>query len=223
MREINQYWREFSPDEIARDCHREAVGGMWDELGQFQFEFMKRQGLRPEHRFLDMGCGCLRGGVHFIRYLNEGNYYGLDINNSLIEAGKMELAKLDLLDKRPNLMVNDKFEASRFGKEFDFILALSVFTHVFMNHISRCLVEVRKVLKPEGKLYASFFQAPHSACVQPLHHEPGNTMTNLDSDPFHYSREDMKYLAGSAALNVESIRDFRHPRAQKMLCFSRSD
>ena len=24
--------------------------------------------------------GTLRGGIHFVRYLDEGNYYGIDIN-----------------------------------------------------------------------------------------------------------------------------------------------
>lgn len=130
---------------------------MWDELGRL-LEFMKRQGLLPEHRLLDLGCGCLRGGIHFIEYLDEANYHGLDINSSLIEAGKMELANLGLTDKRPDLFVDDKFEASKFDTEFDFVLAFSVFTHIFMNHILRCLVEVRKVMKTDARFYATFFQ-----------------------------------------------------------------
>lgn len=43
--------------------HRGAVGGMWDQIGKLQFEFMVKHGLKPEHKFLDIGCGSLRGGA----------------------------------------------------------------------------------------------------------------------------------------------------------------
>jgi ubiquinone/menaquinone biosynthesis C-methylase UbiE len=88
--------------------------------------------------------------VHFVRYLDQGNYYGLDVNASLIEAGNMELAQLGLASKQPSLLVDDKFQMTRFGISFDYAIAVSVFTHLYMNHIARCLAEARKVLKPEG-------------------------------------------------------------------------
>ncbi|MGD0673589.1 MAG: hypothetical protein ABSB13_16080 [Candidatus Binatus sp.] len=42
--------------------HRGYVGGKWDALGQLQFEFMLKMGLKPGHVLLDTGCGALRGG-----------------------------------------------------------------------------------------------------------------------------------------------------------------
>jgi ubiquinone/menaquinone biosynthesis C-methylase UbiE len=220
MKEINPYWRQLSPEEIARGEHRNKVGGFWEEIGRLQCEFLKRQGLLPEHKFLDIGCGCLRGGIHFIRYLNKANYYGLDINSSLIEAGKMELTSAGLVDKRPNLIVNGFFEFSRFGVKFNFALALSVFTHLFVNHLSRCLIEVKKVLAPDGKFYATFFQAPYSGHLSPILHTPGEVTTKYDSDPFHYSYDEIKVLAENAGLVADLIGEWQHPRSQKMLCFS---
>ncbi len=219
MEEVNSYWRQLSADEIAAGQHREMVGGMWEEIGHLQFDFLKQQGLLPEHRLLDVGCGCLRGGIHFLRLLNKGNYYGLDINSSLIATGKMELTSAGLLDKNPNLLVNDKFEFSKFGVKFDFALGLSVFTHLFMNHIARCLVEVKKVLQPDGRFYATFFQAPYPAHLTPILHQPGDVTTNYDSDPFHYSYEEVQALAENVGLVTELIWDWQHPRSQKMLCF----
>ncbi|MEH1918614.1 class I SAM-dependent methyltransferase [Nostoc sp.] len=218
MKGINSYWQQWTNEEIATGKHRDMVGGLWDEMGCLQFEFLKQQGLLPEHSLLDVGCGSLRGGVHFVRYLDAGQYCGLDINASLIEAGKAELAAQGLLDKRPQLLVNEGFEFSRFEVQFDFALAVSVFTHLFMNHISRCLLEVKKVLKPNGKFYASFFQASHTVCLSPLVHQPGNITTFYDSDPFHYSPDELKMLAENAGLCVELIGDWEHPRSQKMVC-----
>lgn len=219
MKEVNSYGRQLRPDEIAAGQHRKMVGGMWEEIGHLQFDFLKQHGLLPGHRLLDVGCGCLRGGIHFLRHLNKGNYYGLDINSSLIAAGRMELASAGLLGKTPNLLVNDKFEFSSFGVKFDFALGLSVFTHLFMNHIARCLVEAKKVLQPNGRFYATFFQAPHPAYLTPILHQPGDVTTNYDSDPFHYSYEEIQALAANVGLATELIRDWQHPRSQKMLCF----
>ena len=55
------------------------VGGMWDEIGRLQFEFLRARGLKADHWLLDIGCGCLRGGIHAIKYLKTGNYYGFCI------------------------------------------------------------------------------------------------------------------------------------------------
>ena len=40
-----------------------AIGGLWDQMGQHQFDFLKKKGLKPQHKLLDIGCGSLRGGV----------------------------------------------------------------------------------------------------------------------------------------------------------------
>jgi hypothetical protein len=60
------------------EWHREVVGGMWDLIGHLQFEFLIGQGLQPHHYLLDGGGGSLRGGVHLIRYLEPGHYFGVD-------------------------------------------------------------------------------------------------------------------------------------------------
>src|SRR5260370_28821072 len=82
--------------------HREVVGGQWDEIGQLQFYFLKKNGLRADHSLLDIGCGCLRGGVHFIEYLEPDRYVGLDINQPLLDAVyDIELAAAGLQDRLP--------------------------------------------------------------------------------------------------------------------------
>ncbi len=220
LRGVNQYWRQLTAEEIAAGEHRKFVGRMWDEIGSLQIEFLKEKGLLPHHRLVDIGCGALRGGVRFVRYLDRGNYYGFDINASLIEAGKKELAQEGLTDKRPNLLIEDKFEMTRFGVTFDYAIAISVLTHLYMNHIARCLAEVRKVLKPGGKLFATFFEAPSPAHLEPIKHYPGGHMTEFDSNPFHYSLSEMEWLSEVAGLSVEYVGDWGHPRDQRMLCFS---
>jgi cyclopropane fatty-acyl-phospholipid synthase-like methyltransferase len=215
---INDYYeRRLTPQEIADGHHRNFVGGLWHEIGNLQLQFLIAHGLRPDHRLVDVGCGALRCGVPIVRYLDHGNYYGLDINESLIEAGIRELENEGLTNKRAYLLVNDNFEMHRFETSFDFAIAQSVLTHLDMNLIIRCFVEVRRVLKREAKFFATFFQAPTPGHISPIKHDPGEVVTNFDRDPFHYSFAEMEWLAGTAGLSANLIGDWNHPRSQKML------
>lgn len=209
---------------VAAGHHRDIVGGMWDQIGQLQFEFLVGAGLQPHHCLLDVGCGSFRGGVHFARYLNTGNYHGLDINHSLIDAGYVEeFAPLGLDKKVPraNLVSNDRFDFSPFARRFDFALALSLFTHLPLNNIRTCLEQLTSCLQPRGRFFATVFEAP---AEWPTHisrtHDIGGVVTFGDRDPYHYRPEDIAYIASSAGWVSRWIGDFSHPRNQMMVEFT---
>lgn len=218
MKPVNEYARQLTAEEIAAGGHRHMVGGLWDEMGEKQFSYLVAQGLRPEHDLLDIGCGSLRGGIRFVAYLESGRYHGLDVNASLVDAGRMELSRAGLAKKEVHLLVSDRFELSRFGKKFDLALAQSVFSHLPMNHIVRCLRETAHVLKPEGRFFATFFEAPTSVYLEPLR-QNADGFSQYDADPYHYSFAEMEMLASLAGLRAEYIGDWGHPRNQKMACF----
>nr|VFK20220.1 MAG: Methyltransferase domain-containing protein [Candidatus Kentron sp. LFY] len=218
---INEYGNELTKKDIENKLHREFVGGLWEEIGALQYNFLLKRGLKPHHKLLDIGCGSLRGGCHFIKYLDEGNYYGLDINSSLIEAGKLEIEEAALESKYPNLLVDEQFRFERFNEYFDFMLSQSLFTHLPMNIIVRCLCEVRNHLKPGGVYFSTFLQAPKSAHLDEIHHNPGGFITNYDCAPFHYSFEELSWMASIAELEATLVKeeDWIHPRNQKMAVF----
>ncbi len=217
---INSYFKELSDREINDKVHRDFVGGLWDEIGQLQFKFLVDSGLKPYHKLLDIGCGSLRGGVHYVKYLEEGNYFGLDINKSLITAGKIEIEEAGLINKRPNLISDDKFSFEKFYSKFDFMISISLFTHLPMNIIVRCLSKARESLSPNGLYFATFFEAPTNAHLEAILQQPGGRITNYDSDPFHYSKGELASMAILAGLEVSIIGDWDHPRNQKMAIFS---
>jgi hypothetical protein len=218
MRGVNRYWQEF-PYDPESGGHRQVIGGLWDEIGRLQFEFLTGAGLRPHHRLLDIGCGCLRGGVHFVRYLDPGHYSGLDVNRSLLAAGEEELRAAGLADRGARLIADDAFRFGRFGTVFDFGIAVSVFTHLYTNHVARCLVEMRRVMHRESRFYVTYFEAPRAYHLEPITHQPGGFRTYFDADPFHHARAELTVLAGPLGLAVEFIGDWGHPRAQRMACF----
>lgn len=216
----------LTPEQIAAKEHRAAVGGLWDELGKLQFSFLVAQGLRPEHTLLDIGCGSFRGGVHFINYLRPGNYFGIDANEDLTRAGyreEVEAAGLGPRLPRENILVDSHFAFERFARTFDFALALSVFTHLPLNHIRLCLRRLEPRMRPGCRFYATFFECPGgNAWEAPLVHEPGGVTTYPDQDPYHYGLDDLRWCASGLAWRLELIGKWNHPRDQRMLCFHRT-
>ena len=82
--------------------HRAVIGGMWDELGDLQLDFLKSCGLKPYHRFIDVGAGSFRAGVKLIPYLDAENYYAINAQSSPLEAGYThEIEKLGLAARFP--------------------------------------------------------------------------------------------------------------------------
>ncbi len=223
MKGISPYGTELNKEDLDSKRHREFVGGLWEEVGQLQFDFMKKQGLLPNHSLFDIGCGSLRGGLHFIAYLEPGNYCGLDVNASLIDAGFVEIEEAQLADRKANLLVDDQFRFEKFGRKFDYMISISVFTHLPMNIIIRCLTEASNHLKQTGVYFSTFFEAPTPAHLNELVQWPGGVTTYYDSDPFHYSFAEISWMADIAGLQVEAIADWEHPRNQKMLAFRIKD
>jgi SAM-dependent methyltransferase len=207
--------------------HRGLVGGLWDEIGTLQFEFLKNRGLTSSNYILDVGCGSFRVGVHLVDYLDPGHYYGIDISADLMNAGyKRELGPLDLQSKLPrdNLSCNNGFEAGQFGVTFDMAFALSLFTHLPLNHIKVCLSRLANVVRVGGVFYASVFLSPESHdWTQALHHARGGITTHPADDPYHYRMQDLAHCAVGLPWRFEPIGDWDHPRNQAMMMFTRTE
>lgn len=195
---------------------------MWDTIGPMQLAFLVARGLRPQHRLLDIGCGSLRGGIHFIAYLDPERYFGIDRDGKLIEAGLKEELPPGVQDaKRPIFAVREDFDISVFGAKFDFAIAQSVFTHLPLNSILRCLVNVARTLTEGGVLYATFFENTLGPMhLDPIEHQPGGIITFPGRDPYHYPFETLAWAAGQAGLTASYIGDWNHPRAQRMATFT---
>jgi SAM-dependent methyltransferase len=215
----------FSDEDVAMGKHRTFVGGRWDEYGVQQVEFLTAHGLRPQHKFLDVGCGAFRAGRHLIDLLDAGNYYGIDANLDLLKAGyDVELTD-EQRAKLParNLRANDRFNAD-FGVRFDMAIAQSVFTHISLNHIRLCLYRLGNVLRPGGKFYATFFEEPARTPLDEIRiRSEGGRPYLSEQNLFWYYRQDMAWAAGFGPWNFRYIGDWGHPRRQMMVEFTRRD
>ena len=199
----SQFYRHWMNLRAQKDP-KHAVGGMWEELGRLQFDTLLREGLETRHRLLDIGCGALRGGIHFIEYLDRGHYAGIDISEGILDAGR-RLLPSDLGEKKaPVLIQNKDLELKEFDNNmFDFLLAQSLFTHLPEDEIAVCLGSARRVMNGTGRFYFTVFESDEDRY-------------DRDMENFHYTRGTVERLCGAAGLRLERLDDFAHPRQQVM-------
>lgn len=202
---------------LAEFGHRRVVGGLWDQMGALQRDFLIARGMKPEDRVLDIGCGAMRGGAPLAAWLDPGGYYGIDISQSLIEAGwRQEIEAAGLADRLPrdHLHVTDDFEVP-FDGLFDVGLAVSLFTHLRLDGYIRCLEKMAPHFAAGSRIFASIFEG-EGAEVR----HPAGVISFPDRDPYHFSRDQ---LAGAtpAAWRFDWIGDWDHPRDQRMIQLTR--
>jgi SAM-dependent methyltransferase len=220
-----EYAKPLTEAEIEDGRHRRRAGGLWAAMGKLQLDFMVEHGLEPGSRLIDIGCGPLRAGVHFVDYLEPGNYYGIDVNGTLLDAGYDVEFSDELRSKLPreNLRATDRFDCD-FGVQFDFAIAQSLFTHLPLNDIRLCLVRLGRQMKPGGRFYGTFFEAPADFPVDGV--LDGDDERKRDKfterNPFWYWPGDLEWAAGFGPWKFTYLGDWGHPRNQKMGEFLRT-
>lgn len=124
------------------------------------FEFLADAShLRPDSRVLKIGCGTLRVGLHFIRYLEPSHFQCLEKDElSLMAAFKYELPSQGLLHRRPLIVQGEDMDFTKFGSEvvYDLTYASAVFLHMPDTLVWVGLERLASRLKPyNGRIFIS--------------------------------------------------------------------
>lgn len=205
-------WEQKPASERAKEVgHRAYVGGqtapLWFGLGKRQYQFLISQGLRPHHRFLDVACGSLRLGQFLIPFLDEGNYFGLEGEPWLVEAGLRRELFYDLADiKKPTFGYGYDFDLS-FVEGFDYAIAQSLFTHLTSSDVALCLNNLRERSHSESRLFFTFAEGTKPHRDEPSHANKG----------WQYTFEMLDEIASSCGWACEFIGDWGHERGQKII------
>jgi SAM-dependent methyltransferase len=208
----------FTDVQIADGAHRQFVGGRWDKLGRLQRNFLIARGLDPDHRLLDVGCGSLRAGRLLVDHLNPGNYYGIDINAAVLQAGYDHELTDTQRERLPasHLRATDRFDTD-FGVRFDMAIAQSLFTHISLNQIRLCMYRVAKVMNPGGRFFATFFEAPPTRPVDAVH-----MRLYGERNGYWYYRSDMvRWVPRWGGWSARYIGRWGHPWNQRMVEYTK--
>lgn len=132
----------------------------FDEAGRRQFIALLQQGLNPESKVLEIGCGCLRVAYWLIRFLDAGCYCGIEPARQRVQYGREFLFQPGELDaKAPCFDYNADFDMSVFDQRFDFVLAGSIWTHCAKRHIQVLLDGFVKYSNPGAVFLTSYLPA----------------------------------------------------------------
>lgn len=161
---------------LPRKEDLQVTGGAFRACYEFLGYFLTRAGLQPQHSVLEVGCGCGRMAYPLAYYLRPpGRYEGFDIVAHLVAAASSALTPtfphvrfqaVDLWNSVYN--PNGRLRASEFAfpypeASFDLVFLTSVFTHMFPPDVRRYLAEIRRVLRPGGRvLLTAFLLTPES-------------------------------------------------------------
>jgi energy-coupling factor transporter ATP-binding protein EcfA2 len=207
--------------ELDGAWHRLAGGGLWDEVGASLFDFLRSQGLRPDHYVLDVGSGSFRLGVHLIRYLQPGRYIGTERNEDLVRAGaELELPRVGIDPQTVRVVLGDRFDLTGLP-QVDFAVAQSAFTQMSLNAVAQCIASVVRKLAPGGRFFACYFDNPDPADSDALVH-PGGVKTHADADPYHTSFDVLAGICAGVGARAARVPGWRHPQDQRMLVITRT-
>ncbi len=196
---------------IQKIGHRNYVGGMWDEIGNLQFNFLVSRGLLPQHHLLDIACGALRLGVKAIPYLEPGHYLGIEKEAALVKAGlEQELDPAVRAAKQPQIVVSDAFEFEKFGRQADYAIAQSLFSHFPPDLIGSCFRKLRPHMADGGVFFATYFETQTRIRNPDVPHDHGY---------FAYTRAEMCAFGEAHGFTADYIGDWKHPREQVIVAY----
>jgi len=147
------------------------VGGGWSEVAnEFLDYFIDLGGLKPTDNVLDVGCGAGRMTYGLVNYLAlSSRYEGFDTIPEFITWAQLEIST-----RYPNFqfrhvpIYNSLYNPTGYIKatefifpyedaSFEFVFLTSVFTHMPGDVIRHYMREIRRVLKPMGRVLISCY------------------------------------------------------------------
>jgi len=126
------------------------VGGEFEPFGTLLRETLIHYGLKPDDYLIDVGCGSGRLAKPLSQYL-KGKYLGIDVVPELVDyAGKLVARPDWRFEVAKGLTIPER------DGQADMICFFSVLTHLLHEESYLYLLEAKRVLKPGGKIVASF-------------------------------------------------------------------
>jgi len=203
---------EFAHDQVVPDKHsnlskKEQVAGMFDDIAG-RYDFLNRflsAGIDPRWRkkaisqlqdkphdyILDVATGTGDLAIMASRLLEPGKIKGIDISDGMLELGRKKIKKLGLQDTIE--LLNGDSEAISFNDNtFDAVTV--AFGVRNFQQLEKGLSEIRRVLKPGGKLVVLEFSKPKLPFVRSFYNFYMKIVTPNMGKLFSKNRNAYKYL-----------------------------
>lgn len=207
---------KYDPDYPNFLSYKQEVGGLYDEIGKLQFDYLFENGLKPDDTLVDIACGSLRGGRFFINYLNSGNYLGIEMQERLIQMAVKHELRNTYHKKCPEFIISSDFEFDKFTKKANVGIAQSIFTHLTLSDIEKCLKKLHSQTTDDFKLYATFHSENGEDFIPFERKNPPKSGAHPN---FYYTKEQIQTVSSSAGFIMSKYCSWNHPRKQLMVEF----
>jgi SAM-dependent methyltransferase len=201
----------------------------FQRLGAELRRLLVARGLLPHHHVLEVGSGNGKNARALTSYLVNGRYDGFDIVARGVAWCQAHITPCyphfrfqhaDVYNRTYNPAATCRASTFRFpyaDNSFDFVFLTSVFTHMLPHDLSHYVAEIGRMLKPNGKCFASFFlltaesrrgmSAPETGRTFPYEHSVHCQVADRDwpEDAVAYDERFVGELFERAGLGVEEI------------------
>ncbi len=134
----------------------QAVGGSFATIGAIERDVLQYAGLSNGMSLLDLGCGSGR----LAKALGESmtiEYTGLDIVQALLDYAR------SISPPNYKFLLNRSYSIPCADSSMDMVCAFSVFTHLLHTETYLYLEDIRRIMKPGGRLVFSFLEFANPA------------------------------------------------------------
>ncbi len=158
---------DISPDNPRPLGGLNPFNNYFDIIGsQFKQLLIDHVGLQANYKILDVGCGTGRLAKQLIDFVNDGEYYGFDINTRFIDYCRSNYRKpnfhFDCFDlEHSEFNHTGKLDPNRFifpydDRYFDLVIAIAIFNHFTINWITHYIQQIARVLKVKKNFFGTF-------------------------------------------------------------------
>jgi SAM-dependent methyltransferase len=198
-------------------------------LGAELHRLLIAHGLLPHHHVLEVGSGNGKNARALTGYLRAGRYEGFDIVTRGVAWCQAHITRrfphfcfqhADVYNRTYNPSASHRARVYRFpfaDDTFDFVFLTSVFTHMLPDDLSHYVAEIGRVLKPDGKCFASFFlltadslrgmETPETGRRFPCEQDAHCRVADPDwpEDAVAYAESFVRGLFEKAGLGIEEV------------------
>lgn len=194
---LGKSWVDFYArrlDGFATDTEKRPLEN-YLKVGRIHLDYLKNQGLKPEHEVLDYGCGVMRFGAYAGKYLEPRNYTGIDISRNRLQKARRVMRDAGVPETSYEAICVTGCELEELdGQAFDFIWAVSVLTHMPEPDIRTMLRAMKPKLKEDARYFFTF--------------SPADQRMRKNIKDFWYPIDDMREICESEGYVFEIMDDW---------------
>ena len=240
---FERFWPPILSSPATEESDVVGLGDFVETSFSFLALFRLVAGLRRDETILDAGCGIGRMAFALGHYLNDrASYDGFDIAKSFVDQAETRFSAkknfcfqhVDIFNKMYN--PNGKLQAANFSfpfpdRSFSFVFLTSVFTHMLTADVINYLREIRRVVRSDGRCFATFFIIDEEA--RQLIDEGKSTIalthrladgcivenTDVPENAVGYGEQELHTMAETAGMRITQIHRGIWPGRTKCLTY----